>query len=162
MAGWKQYIFSIMVGVISCGIVSQIVADIKSKAIIHLICGTVLAILILQPLSEISLEDLPVSLPVDTDSAKYWSGQGEEAAQEARAEYIKASCETYILDRARQLGGEIQVQVFLDENLIPAFTEIEGTLSPSTQTQLQNILTEELGIPKENQTWIWNQENNSS
>ena len=162
MAEWKPYIFSIIAAAVCCGIISQILSDSKSNAIIHLICGTILAIFILQPLSEISPEDLPISLPVDNDTAEYWAYQGETKAKEARAEYIKATCETYILDRARQLGGEIQVQVFLDENLIPAFTEIEGTLPPSKQTQLQNILTEELGIPKENQTWIWSQENNSS
>lgn len=162
MDSWKQYIFSIVVCVFSCKIVSQIIFDPKRKALMHLVCGTVLAIFILRPLSNINLEDLLYFPLLDEGTAEHCITKGEKIAAEAQAEYIKASCEAYILDKAKRLGAEITAQVLLDENLIPQSADIEGSLDPDIQIQLQNILSDDLGIPKENQIWTWNQGSNRS
>lgn len=162
MAGWKQYIFSLIVCAFSCAVVSQMISDPKRKALIRLICGIILTISILRPFSQMRLEDLFQIPFLDQNAADLCIADGEETAAEARAEYIKASCEAYILDKAKALGAEITVQFLLEGNQIPAFAEIEGAFTPDVQMQLQNILTEDLGIPKENQKWIWNQESKSS
>jgi len=60
------------------------------------------------------------------------------------------------------LGAEITAKVSLDEALTPVFVEIGSENALTIQNELQTILTTDLGIPKENQKWIWNQENNSS
>lgn len=83
-------------------------------------------------------------------------------AEEARAEYIKTSCEAYILDKAKDLGVEIRAIFSLNGDLIPETAEISGTGGIREQKRLQKILMMDLGIPKENQIWIWNQESNSS
>lgn len=162
MDGWKQYLFSLIVCAFSCAVASQMISDPKRKALIRLISGTILTIAILRPLSQVSLEGLLLAPLLDQYAADLCIAAGEETAAEARAEYIKGSCEAYILDKAKALGAEITVQFLLEGNQVPVFAEIEGEFTPNVQMQLQNILTEDLGIPKENQKWIWNQESKSS
>jgi len=162
MGSWKQYVFSLIVCALSCGIISQIISDTKRKALMHLVCGTVLAISILRPLSKINLEELLYIPSLNQISADHYIADGEKTATEARARYIKASCETYILDKAKTLGADVMVQISLNEDLLPVFVEMRGEADPNVQMELQKILTTDLGIPKENQKWIWNQESNSS
>jgi len=162
MESWKQYLISIIVSALSCGIISQMISDSKSKELMHLLCGLILAISILHPLSGMDLNKLfSLSIP-DSNLADHYISEGEEIALEAKTVRIKASCEAYILEKAKAECADIKVDLILDENQMPAFVEIEGTLEADTQSRLQNILVEDLGIPKENQTWSWNQASNSS
>ena len=162
MEGWKQEIFSLIACALGCGIISQMIADTKRKALVRVLSGIVLAICILQPLSDINPEDVFTVPEWNPVSADRYILEGEKTASETQAGYIKASCEAYILDRAKTLGTEITAEVSLNQNLIPDFVEIRGESSPDAQMQLQDILTTDLGIPKENQKWIWNLESNSS
>ena len=66
---------------------------------------------------------------------------------------------------ARQLealGVDVTAEISLDEMLVPVFVEISCEEDLKLQLELQKILTDELGIPKENQKWIMNQDINSS
>jgi predicted dehydrogenase len=88
--------------------------------------------------------------------------EGEKTALEAQERIITESCEAYIENRAKALGADVQVNVRLNRDQIPDLAEIRGNPGPEIQMQLQEILSEDLGIPKENQSWIWHQENSSS
>lgn len=162
MNSWKQYILSIIVCLITCGIVSQIISDTKRKELVNLICGLILSISLLTPLTRLDLEDL-WNIPAENwNGAEFYVSEGKKTASAEQAQYIKASCEAYILNKAKLLGADVTVQISLDEKLVPVFAEINGGADPGVQWELQNILMTDLGIPKENQKWIWNPENNSS
>ena len=148
MDDWRQYFFSIIVCSLSCGIVSQIISDSKRKDLMRFVCGIVMAIVILKPLIKISPETswyLPEQI---WDSADYFVEQGETAAMEARSECIKASCEAYILDKAKAIGTKINVMISLNDEMIPVFAEISGAYDSASQGQLQEVRTMDLGIPK--------------
>ena len=162
MISWKQYIFSLIVCVLSCSVISQLISDGKRKRIFRLTCGITLAITLLHPISGITFDELLQFPEADWCDSDYYITAGKKAAFEAREERIKAYSESYILDKAKGLGTEIAAKVTLDENGIPDVAEIRGKGSEDVQIQMQTILTTDLGIPKENQIWIWNQENNSS
>jgi len=70
--------------------------------------------------------------------------------------------EVFLEEDYKALGADVTVQISLDEKLVPVFAEINGGADPEVQGELQDILMTDLGIPKENQKWIWNPENNSS
>lgn len=162
MGNWKTYLFSIIVCTLSCSILSQLVSNGKRKALMRLITGTAIAVSILYPLSGMSLKDLfTIPLP-KKNAAEYYIAEGENTALEAQEKLIKDACETYILDKAKTLGSNIVVEVALNTELIPDFVELRGEVDTDLQLQLEKILTADLGIPKENQKWIWNQESNSS
>ena len=162
MDSWKQYLFSIIVCSITCGIVSQIAAVGKRKELLRLICGVILTITILSPLSRLDLGEL-LYIPQEAwDTADYYIAKGEDVAFQEQAQCIKAAFEAYILDKAKSLGAEVSAEISLDETLVPVFAEITGGSDQGLQKELENILTTDLGIPKENQKWIWNQESSSS
>lgn len=161
MSGWKQYLYSVIVSALACGIVTRMVQDPKRKELIRLVCGMVLMITILRPLSGIRPDILFQMAPEARNAASFYVTEGARAASEARAECIKASCEAYILDKAKQLGVAVEADISLDEALIPVFAEmIVQTDDPALQ-QLESILTTDLGIPKEHQKWIRKPESNS-
>lgn len=154
MGNWNQYILSLITCSLSCWIITQINTDPGRKELLHLISGAVLAIVILRPLHEVNYEELLyICIPNDTVSAQVLE-DGEKLAAQAKTEYIKSTCEAYILARAEQLGAEIRVNISLDKDLIPIMAEITGNIDSTVRNQLQDILITDLGIPKEHQKWI--------
>lgn len=162
MGNWKQYLFSLLICSLTCGVVSQLISDTGKKALIHLICGIIFSICILFPLTQLKFEDF-CDVPVwNQSAAEIYIADGKKTAAEAQAKCIEAECEAYILDKARTLGADVMVQVTLNQAQIPVFAELSGEAAPYAQRELEKILMTDLGIPKENQKWIWNQESNSS
>ena len=161
MTSWKAYLLSVLISSLICSILSQMVSDTKWKSLMQLLCGVVIAISILAPLTDFNLENLP-KLPADCRiEADVYISEGIKVASSEQEKIIKAYCESYILDKAKSLGSEVSVQIRLDKTMVPAFAELRCD-DKTLQKPLQEILTMDLGIPKENQKWIWNQESNSS
>lgn len=162
MDSWKSYLYSIIVCVFVCGILSRVISDGRRNALLRLISGTVLAVVLLQPLSGIRLEEL-LHVPVQNrQAADGYIAEGQQIASQAQERIIEELCEAYILEKAKALGMNITVEISLDQDGCPVFAEMYGEAHPDAQLQLREILTEDLGIPKENQQWIWNQESSSS
>lgn len=160
MESWKSYLYSIIVCVFVCGILSRMVSDSRRNALLRVISGTVLAVTLLRPLSGIPLEEF-LQVPVQNrNAADDYIAQGRQIAAQARERIIEDLCEAYILEKAMALGMNITVEISLDQDGCPVFAAICGEASPDAQ--LQEILASDLGIPKENQQWIWNQESSSS
>lgn len=161
MEGWKQYVIGVIGCCLICGTVSRILSDSRGKEMLRMICGMILGITLLGPLSGIRPESLLLSPWPDRSPGQYIA-DGEETANRIRSEYIKAACEAYILDKAEALGADIRAEILLGDGLIPASAVLSGRGSSHAQSCLEEILMTDLGIPKENQTWIWDQGNNSS
>jgi hypothetical protein len=101
-------------------------------------------------------------LDVDWKEADFYIAAGEELAFLEQERCIKTYCETYILEKAKALDAEITVEILLNEEQVPCFAEIQYGADSGIQYELQRILETDLGISKENQKWIRNQENSSS
>lgn len=162
MIGWNRYLMSAMACCLCCGIVLQIVSDTAAKTLIRMVCAVMILLSLVSPLTEIDLNTV-LKLPESTGSqGDFYIAEGTRAAQEATAARIEAFCSTYILEKATALGCSLDGVFFtLNEELLPVSAEIRGIGETVAREQLQEILMKELGIPKERQTWIWNQENSS-
>jgi hypothetical protein len=59
------------------------------------------------------------------------------------------------LDKAQALNTALEVEVTLsdDEIPIPVKVRLSGKVSPYAKGRLQQIISEELGIERENQIW---------
>lgn len=162
MGNWETWTYSVIVCVLSCGILTQIVSESKRKEIMRLICGILLSISLFRPLTRIDFREFLNLSGESWDGAESFVMEGERIAAQAQEDSIRAACETYILNKASALGADVKAYVSLTDAGIPGFVELSGQVEPRIQQQLQTVLTMELGIPKENQKWIWNQESNSS
>ena len=56
----------------------------------------------------------------------------------------------------------ITTEVYLDDQMRPFRAEMYGRVDTELQSELEAVLENDLGITKENQLWIWNQENDNS
>lgn len=158
MEAWKGYILDILVASITASIFLQILPDSSKKELLHLLCGILLTVVILMPLSDIRLNDFLDLTQYMPESADYLLEHGTETAEEAKRQYITDRCEAYILDKAKALDAEILPFVQVDETFLPVYAEIQGELEPQVQKKLEQMLMLDLGITKENQRWIGNPE----
>ena len=126
------------------------------KPLLKLVCGLILAFAILNPILSISAGNLE-ALGMDyREQAEAAARQGQQQAVKSVREIIKEETEAYILDKAGQLNLQVEVQVSLSDQALPKplAVTIRGVVPPSGKTRLSRILTQQLGIAKENQTWI--------
>ena len=156
MADWKNYVFSVVVVSVSCGIVMQIIADTGKKELVRLICGVMISGVILRPMMNTRARNMLKWQNFDDNSTAQHIDAGELAAENMRRQYITEACEAYVLNKAESLGGEITPTILLDEACMPAYAEIQGDVEAGIQEELECILYLDLGIPKENQQWSGN------
>lgn len=152
----RQYILSLTCVAMLGGVILSIVQDTKAKNMLRILVGLLMTIAVLMPFARMDwsgLAEVSFSFASSADAAAV---QGENMARRAVGSIIKDRTEAYILDKAADMNTEISVEITLSEGdpPIPAAAEIHGDVTPYTRRQLQTILQEDLGIAKENQTWI--------
>ncbi len=111
---------------------------------------------VLSPLVQISADELEEMLGQIRPDTEVVQWQAETAARESMAVLIKQKCETYILDKAQQLGLTIRVEVGLSEEgayPVPEKAVLIGYASSVQQQTLSNIISNDLGIPYQRQEW---------
>ncbi len=154
MESIRSYLLSITAAAVICGILKGISGEKGTfGAMLHMISGLFLAFTIISPLADIQLRELSLYTDEVYTDAIAAADQGEDYAQSAMAQRIKEESEAYILDKAAACGAQIQAEVLLSQQLRPEGSIITGQLSPYLRNQLEQLLEEELGIPKENQQW---------
>lgn len=157
MDGFRQYLISISAAAIVCGIV-KCLSDEKSTsgAIVRLVAGLVMAVTVISPLVTLhpgGLPDLPDHLLASAQAA---AETGEEMSRTQEKVIIKDALEAYILDKASSYGADLSAEFYwsAEDPLFPESVILHGTVSPYAKIQLQQIIARDLGIAKENQTWI--------
>ena len=157
MESIKIYLLGVVAAAVICGIVTRLMGDKGTQgAMAKLIAGLFLAFTVIRPVANISLDGLSDFTSAYSDAGQQAAAAGESLTKEALAASIKTQTEAYILDKAAALQVDLEVEVTLsDENIpTPTAVRLSGKVSPYAKARLQSIITEDLGIDKERQTWI--------
>ncbi len=157
MEGLRTYFFALTAASVLCGIVTSLVPGKGAPSVlIRLISAIILTLTALKPVSGIRFDELLRDWSWEGASAYASAETGENLAREAMAELIKSNCEAYILDKARELGLTLAVSVTLNSDQIPKpiAVTLQGAVSPYGRSRLQQIIVNDMGIAKEDQTWI--------
>lgn len=157
MESLRQYILSVSAaGIIVAVMQSMLGKNGKSAAISKMLTGIFLMLVLIQPITKISIADFTDWAEDFTMDASIATLEGSKISAAALSESIKQRTETYILTKARQMHADIQVEVTVSTDAlpIPVGVRIIGNVSPYVRTKLQQTLAEDLGIAKENQVWI--------
>lgn len=139
-----------------CGIVIRLVGDKGTNATLtKLIAGLFLVFTMIQPLVSLDFSGLTDWTDQYSADASAAVAAGGQITRKALSELIKQRTETYILDKAQALNMVLEVEVTLsdDDIPIPVKVRLNGKASPYAKGRLQAIITEDLGIEKENQIW---------
>ena len=150
----KQYVLSLAASAMLCGALLSISPEGTVRQLLRLLSGLLLTICVLRPVVGV---ELPLEFPApELSEAEAVTAQGEKAAYEAIAGIIKRESEAYILDKAAELGAQVEVEIRLEkgELPVPCAAVIRGQVSPYARGRLEEYLSSELGITKEYQQWI--------
>lgn len=157
MESIKTYLLSVIAAAIICGIVVRIIGEKGTMgAMAKLLAGLFLAFTMIRPLANVHIDGIANFTDSFSDEASRSAVMGEAMAKDALSASIKAQVEAYILDKAGDMNVSLTVEVTVSEDEIPVPTavRIKGAVSPYAKKQLQALISEDLGIEKERQTWI--------
>lgn len=152
----RRYLIGVVVAGLMCSIISLIVGK-KGMigTIITLLCGLLMALAVVGPWTTIKADDLlgwARDISIDADGAV---DDGKNMALEAYRQGIITRMESYILEKAKALDCDLQVEVILsaDATPVPERVHISGNVSPYAKQVISTMLTDDLGIDREAQIW---------
>lgn len=154
MEALKGYLLAVCSAAILCAILKQLVGNGKmGSATVHLLSGLFVAICIISPWKDFSLQDLDLYNPLQTQGAELYVETGKEITQKQMNGLITGKTEAYILEKANQMNVQVGVRVELSDDGLPVRSVIIGRLSQEEKKELSAFLLSELGIQKEMQIW---------
>lgn len=153
MENLRQYIMSVILAALICGILLGLVHSKSSEKAIRLLCGLFLTLTVIRFPGQIELDSLFSSYSSYNQTAQDAAALGKKRASKMAADSIKAQYETYILDKASALNAEVSIDISVNQEYIPIHANISGKISPYNRHRLEDILETDLGITKENQLW---------
>ena len=149
----KEYLLSITAAALICGVISSLTSKNASiSKLMQLLCGLFLAITVIRPIVEVQLDNIDSFTDLLEVDGEIAASTGREMAAEEMKRIIKEKTEAYILDKAKSLGAEIEVEVTL-EDFVPTGAIITGSVSPFARSSLITSISQDLGIPPEGQIW---------
>lgn len=153
MEALGRYILTLTAAAILCGIVTALVREGLPRSAVRVVCGILLSVTALSPLRQLKLPDLSSISRDFRQEGEAAAAMGAELAREQRLEGISEALEAYILDKAASMDAELEAKVWLDGQGNPEKVVLAGCIPPAVRRELEEIITQELGIAKENQLW---------
>lgn len=155
MEGIRAYILSVTAAAILCALVCTLAGKGNTlSTLIRLLSGIVLAAVVVSPLvdsSSINLKQFLHQLDLDAADAV---NAGITISKEQTSVRIRDSLEAYILDKAEELSADISVELTLAEDTLePIEVTLEGNISPFAKNELETMIRQDLGIPREAVKW---------
>ena len=152
----KAYLLS----VICASVISTILINIVDKkgacsALTRVLVSIFISIVVITPLINIGSFDFDTLFSEVHSEADKIILDGQYLAARELETIIKSNTEAYILSKATLLGMDVAVNVTLDlDSMVPSSVIIEGSASPYAKRRLQDLIMNDLGISKGDQTWI--------
>lgn len=149
-----QYVVSLTAAALICGILLSLFRDGPVRLIVRLVCGVFLTVTALSPLTDLSIPDVSAFVSDYRAEGEANAALGENLARAETQKRIRQQLEAYILDKATLMGAEITADISLNDEGYPEAVCLSGEVTDAVRQQLQEMITNDLGIPKENQQWI--------
>lgn len=152
----KQYLISVIIAAIVSGLILRFFQRNGAHTrLIKLLIGLFLSITVISPLTRIQFDRVITYFDEFEINAQKAVSDGTIQANQATETIIKDKATTYILDKASELGIEVEVDVTLTQTdpKTPCFVTIDGTVPAYKKQQLQKTIENDLGVSKENQRW---------
>ncbi len=157
MDALREYMIKVTAAALICGVLNTLASKLGSSGkLLRLMCGILMLLTVISPLTRIRLTDLPELGQGIIESGEAFATAGENSAREEMAAIIKEQTQAYILDKANSLGASLEVEVILTQDAlpVPCGVRLRGAISPYGKGKMQQILWQDLGIPTEEQIWL--------
>lgn len=154
MGSVPGYILSVVCIAILCGMIN-LLFDKKSaiSGVVQLILGIVMTVVVMKPIVQGDMFSFADYFDSINESGAYITSAGSEYAKQSQAERIKEQTQTYILNKAEDIGIDITAEVSLNEDNVPVVVTLTGNVSPYMKVQMMNYLQTQLAIQEECILW---------
>lgn len=156
MQSVRSYILSIVASSIICACVQTLIGRKGASAkLIRMLCGIYMTIVFISPLQHFDFSIYTDYFAGIMHEVNDTVSEGQNLAQQKRKEIIIQQTQSYILDKASSFGVDVEVDVNVsdDATQAPNAVTIKGAVSPYVKKMLTNYIEDQIGIPKEAQTW---------
>jgi len=154
----RSWIISVTVSAMIIAIAEGMMPSGTVKKIGKLTGGLVLMLGILQPIVRMDYEELFQAANGLSDITLEAQSVQQEGNEEMMKSIIEEELSAYVLDKAQSLGisCKVSIRCVVGEGAVsvPEEAEVRGCLSSEDQRQMERVLSEDLGIMKEKQTYI--------
>ena len=151
----RTWLLGIVLTAFAVALARQLAPKGREQAVVRLAGGLLLTIVFLKPLQSFSIHDISLSvggISVETEEQYRYYREKQQNDLEA---IIVAKTESYIWDKANELGLEcatVTVKTLVGENGIPLPDEV--TIVGTRSSTLSAWIEEVVGIPAEKQIWL--------
>lgn len=152
----REYLVSILCASMICGIALALVGKKETLGkLMKILTGLILTVVVLSPWVSIRLDDITFYLEDLQFEAEDAVASGSAYAASSMEEIIIENVQAYILDKAASQGVEVTVEVRLSKEYpqVPTGVTISGSVSPYAKRILSQDISQNLGIPVEDQLW---------
>lgn len=154
----RNWILSVTVSAMIVAVAESMMPPGTVKKVAKLTGGLVLMLGILQPIVRMDYEELFLA----ANGFPSISVEEQETPKTGNEEIIKSIIEeelsAYVLDKAKKLGCSCEVEFRCvpgeSGTPIPEAVVVRGLLAESQRRAMEALLAEDLGIPKDHQTYI--------
>ena len=156
MVRLRGLILAVIAASLICSIINSLLKDGMIKSAVQLLCGIFLVYTLLTYGRNVDIQFTEHSFREILADAQYEANMGAEKSKAELAKVIKAECETYILDKAGELGIRVSPEVSVSKDSLPLPTRVilQGTVLPDQKEWISQMIADDLGIAKEDQRWI--------
>lgn len=151
----RGYLISVIAVCMITVIADVLIQKSSLRKIVRLIGGILVLLVAVKPLLSLDMGQISSYLKEFNDSYSFDTGRIKSSQNELLKEHIKQTAETYIEDKATELGGMVQAEISLSEGEypVPVGVTLIGTLSPEQVQALSAYIVSDLGIPTTEQEW---------
>lgn len=148
-----------MLGIFAASLLTALAMAVtpKNKKAVALAGGLIMILATVKPLAELTYQDVARQISEYQIKANELRSGIDIGSSEIMALIIQEQTEAYILDKALELGLDVQVEVITEKASdgwpYPVASTISGRLSESDIQRLSRILSEDLAIEPDRQEW---------
>lgn len=151
----RNYLIAVVAVCMISVLAAALVHNSPLNKIVRFVSGILILLVAASPLLTLDTDLLAEKMEKYLGGRSFRTDEIQENTRQQLALHIKETTETYIENKAAELGAAIQAEVTLDngEYPTPNGATIIGTLTPTQRTALAAYLTDSLAIPAEQQEW---------
>lgn len=158
----KEYLTGVIYTCAFCSAILMITPKGRVRSVVSLACAVAVILSLVIPVTGLDFSQYSELLAGYKKQAEIEAEKGSRNSNNLNRLYIEEQCETYILDKAENIGISISgVSVFLEwsENgcWYPVSAEIDCDCSENERMKLESYIESELGISRKEQKWSTNE-----
>lgn len=151
----RNWVLGLAGAALCCAVLTEMTPAGNVKNAVKALCGIVMALALIEPLLKADTENYSLNLAKYRESASNISRQGKEISDRLNRTIIEEECRTYILDKAMSLRAELEdAAVKLKWSSEGMWYPVGCTLDGEYNDALAAVIESELGIPRQAQEWV--------